>query len=218
MTQELIVIHDCRICELPQVHLINESFIMGDPATKIFQEYGITYNKEWMGYFTKHAVSHITSPKHALARMVLASESGLLINTVVEAALTMHQIDLLTSRVMERLKKEPDNDKFHKLMKNLTDLVKRKAEFIAIHHKISGKGNKQDLEQITLTEVAKKAGKLIGDEKVNAIRDGANKAKKSVLEYIYDEDYLDEMLGKADNSAKAKKRDDDDYEIVETND
>ena len=205
----IIPIEDCSICAMPNVVEINNDFINAFSYPQICQRNGLEPSTTTLKSLSTHIAKHITSPKLALARQMLQNQATEMVNTVLEANISMQQVDILFHNVLERAEAEDDNEKYHKLVKNLTDLMKRKGEFIVIHHKVSGKADKQDVNKAGIMEMAKAAGKAIGKDRVEEIRKEAEEGGKSIVEHIFDEDYLEKILNRATKAA------DTDYVIFE---
>ncbi len=163
------------------------------------------YSRETIKKLTTHQLNHIETPSTALARSMLHEEAVQLKNTAIETNLSLDQVDIMLITVYSRIQEEEDPDVFHKLVKNFTDLQRRKMEFLQFHHRISGKELIEDLRRASLTETVKAVGKELGDEAVSQIRSDAKK-RRSIKEFLMEDEYMNELY-------ETHEADDTDYEI-----
>lgn len=186
------VFEKCKICASKNALQINEDLYMKMSYPLICERNNLPYNVNTIKDLTTHHLEHISTPAMAIARTMLHEEAVQLKNTAIETNLALDQVDMMLIKVYKTIMDEEDPLVFHKLVKNFSDLQRRKVELLQFHHKISGKELIDDLRKASLTETVKAVGKELGDDAVKQIKHNIKK-KRSIQEFLMSDKYMNEL-------------------------
>lgn len=209
MGNKLINLEECKICDLPRVVSINNDFAMKFPLPQICIRNDIDHNKENVTLLNKHFAKHFTEPAMAMTRSILKENAVELYNTVVETNMALKQNDIIIADIWAKIGKVDSIADYHKLMKNISDFQKRKHEMLQFHYKVTGKSDKDDIAKASLVAMVQEAGKQLGEEAVNEIKNSGD--RKSIKEYIFGEN--EHLQGILDKVRHRKNVEDADYEV-----
>jgi len=164
---------------------------------------GLKHNKETLTILSKHFAQHFTTPQMAMTRSLVKENAVELYNTLVETNFSLKQVDILMADIFSKVMKTDEPEFYHKYMKNMSDMLKRKNEYLHFLYKVSGKSTADELEKASLVAMVKKAGEMAGEEAVNEVR--AKHSGKSVHDMIFgDNEHMANIIDNI-NKKEAKK-------------
>jgi hypothetical protein len=164
---------------------------------------GLTHDKETLKTLSTHFVKHYTTPQMALTRSLVKENAVELYNTLVETNFSLKQVDILMADIFTKVMNTADEESYHKLMKNMSDMLKRKNEYLHFLYKVSGKSTADELEKASLVAMIKKSGEMAGEELVNKARE--KHSGKTVHEMVFGENEHMAKIIEDINKKEAKK-------------
>lgn len=198
----------CEICKHPRVVAINEDLIKRYDYRKICKRNGLKYSPKMVKDLSIHHAQHIVSPSQAMAKHMIYEEAIQLKNSAVEVNNALDQIDLLMTHLYDALESmdASETDGHYKLVRNITDLMKRKSEYLNMLTKMTGKTLEGDLKRASLTEVIKQVSKEVGEQKVRQIKNG--QLKTTALEtFLLNDPYVNKLLQELEHGVEIDNAD-----------
>ncbi len=193
----------CDICKHARVVSINDDLIKRYSYRKICKRNHLEYSPEMVKKLAMHHAKHLVTPSQAMAKHIIYEEAIELKNVAIEVNNALDQIDLLMNKMYEALEQvDPENvDAVFKINKNITDLLKRRHEYLNMLSKMTGKNLVDDLKRASLTEVIKQVSKEVGEQKIKQIKSG--KLKTNSLEtFLMNDPYVSSLLTELEQGVK----------------